>query len=196
MRSWLKGQDLQVSCHWGGKKKNWKEKKKIKTNKEMFYRFSLPPTGPEANVFAGIWCQAICHCIAHCHQDRFSQLGPCRVTLWASSSWAQYWGICNKLQCCWSHLPSAWLDDQTDLWSSCYWHIKFESRIKAAELLPQLKTHYLVVFQNSCDFCSGAASQFDIPWQPWCLSQQVAWSATEELAQWWHYEQPVLSWAN
>lgn len=31
----------------------------------MFYRFSVPPAGLEANVFAGIWCQGICHYCTH-----------------------------------------------------------------------------------------------------------------------------------
>lgn len=164
----------------------------------MFYRFSLPPAAPEASVFAGIWCQGIGHYFPHFATETNSQSGAHRerLTPWASSSWAQHWQIGNMVQCCWSCLPSTWLDDQPDLCSSCFWHIKFESRIKAAELLPQLKAHYLAVFRNSCDFCPGAASQFDIPWQPRSLSQQVAWSATEALARWWHYEWLVFSWAN
>lgn len=162
----------------------------------MFHRFSLPPAGLKANVFAGIWCQGTCHCFAQVatKTDSHDWAQRERVMQWAYTSQAQHWAISTKVQRSWSHLPSTWLDDQTGLWSSCFWHVKFESRIKAEELLPRLKTHYLVGFQNSC-FCSDAASQSDIPWQPWSLSQHRAWSATEPLAQWWLNKQAAPGWA-
>lgn len=70
------------------------------------------------------------------HRERFTQ--------WASISWAQHWGICNKLQCCWPHLPSAWLD--RSLIQLLLAHEVWEQN-KGCRATPQLKTHYLVVFQ-------------------------------------------------
>lgn len=138
----------------------------------MFYRFSLPPAGLEANAFAGIWCQGTCHYFAQVatKTDAHNQAQRERVTQWASSSQAQHWAVSTKEQCTWSHLPSTWLGDQTGLWSSCFWHVEFESRIKAEELLPQLKT--LSSRVSELLLCSDAASQSDILWQPLSLSAQ------------------------
>lgn len=196
MRSWLKGQDLQASCHWGREKKNWKEKKKSRPTKRCSTGFhclllALKPMflqayGAKLSAIVLLTLpprQILTVGPMQSHPVGFQLMGSSlrnmqqvAVLLISSPKCMAGWSNRSLIQLLLAH--QVWKQD------------------KGCRANPTAQDPLLVVFQNSCDFCSGAASQFDIPWQPWCPSQQVAWSATEELAQQWHYEQPVLSWAN
>lgn len=135
-----------------GKKGNLKKKKKsIKTKEECSTGFHclLLASGPMFSRAHGARVLAII--LLRLPPRWIPPIKPReKGSQWVSSSQAQHWAVSTKVQSSWSHLPSTWLADQTGLWSGCFWHVKAESRIKAEELLPRLKTHYLVGFQKSC----------------------------------------------